>query len=590
MICPNKGDRSEYFMSMLYKLIDFKFDNISIMNFAKLLPFGQGAREKGDKFILDEIARARKFYKKNNQQSSSQPTINKRDNMNISIIKMLKELQYYSDGENYYIKDNINNHSMFINVKSEYFNGYIGEFAMTNFNKMLPSNVFKSILETLKYNLLKMNTIHLDTMNRFFTINNNLILDLGSKTNECVEISTNGYRIIDQPNVILDRPHRYFDISNIKFDCVGHEYIDKFFDILGVNNKYDRSFILITEMSYLFEQISSPILYFYGKEGSGKTTLAKAIKMIFDPCKSGLIMNKNLEDLYLNCSKLGVAFIDNFGKVSADIQDAFCLTYSDGEYSKRKLFSNASTYSIQIKCPLILSSLAIPKVIQPDFIDRTAFFNIKKNPKIIADEDLKYDLENIIGFVRGEILNLASQVLKIKNKFQPSNRTRYADFDKLAYAACEVLYGDSQFYEEILDDRQYKDKKSLMGNNPEIVEFIRYINNVGATAFTMSQLKQELYKVSHDVSINSLYPNYLSANISKYKDYLETNEGIYVFQGNKISNGEFNGIPYLACTKQYLEENGIKPDELSNDPSLVNNFYNRQEINLTTAAVDALLE
>ena len=589
MFCPNVGERSEYFMSMLNKLVELKYDDSAIATLVKLLPFGQCAKEKGDKFIVGQIAIARKFYKENNKHSDSKTKINKKEKINVSISKMLQSLQYYSDGESYYIKDTIKNHSAFISIKSDYFNGYINSYILKNFNTILQNNAIKPMVDTLKYNLLNMNVIKVETMTRFSIINNNLILDLGSDTNECVEVSSDGYRIIDQPNVILNRHDKYLPISNIKLNCTGHEYIDKFFDILGMNDKYDRAFILITAMSYLFEQVSSPILYFYGMEGNGKTTLAKAIKSIFDPCKSGLIMNKNLEDLYLNCSKQGVAFIDNFGKVSEDVQNSFCLTFSDGTFSKRKLFHDKETCSIQIKCPLILSSLAIPKSIQSDFIDRTAFFYIKKSSMIIADEDLQNELADVIGFVRGEVLNLASEVLKIKNQFKPSNRTRYADFDKLAYAACVVLYNNANFYDEILDDREYKNKKCLMWNNPEIIEFARYIKDVEARAFTMAELSRELYNFSGDVKIKSLALNYLSANINKYKDYLEDKEGIYVFEGKKISNKYMNGIPYFACTKKYLEDNNLTPDDLVNDQSLVNNFYKNQETKLNDAAIDAVL-
>ena len=183
----------------------------------------------------------------------------------------------------------------------------------------------------------------------------------------------------------------------------------------------------MTLVSYLFAEIPTPILYLHGPAGSGKTSLANALKSIFDP-GVGEFLHNNALDLALTLDRSGIVLFDNFSSLSNSISDQFCLSYSNGYYTKKKNYSDTETIEISMKCPLILTSVSIPRL-NGDFKARCAFIKIEPKQVLKSELEIRSELELLLPCVRGELCNLASIILKNYHKFQPLGIKRHADFD-----------------------------------------------------------------------------------------------------------------------------------------------------------------
>ncbi len=462
---------------------------------------------------------------------------------------------------------------MFLDINSEEFQGYVNSQMMASVG-MMPSNQnYRQVLSTLKFELTQKQVPDIDMITRFGYADDKIILDLGTDTNECIEITPDGYKVIPQPDVLLERNENILPIDAILPDQSGLRSIDEMFDILNVKDEFDKIFLQIVLISYLDFNISTPAIYFSGKEGSGKTFTAKALKNVFDPCRSGSFLNKNIGDLVLYLNKSGIGFIDNFSGLSGEVQNNLCLGYTDGSFTKRKAYEDTKTITLQLKCPLILCSVNISTKLNPDFVSRTAFFNIQRPEKLEAEDVLIKKLNRLYPAVRGELCNMMTKCLTIRDTFKPLNIKRYADFDKLGQAFCQVAFDDSELYKKIILDRAAKDKMVLVKSDDVVDEFANYVKNKNIVCFTMSELKSELMNQTENPAVTAILPNHLSNRIHSAKDFLKMN-GVHVFEGTKLSNRYVNGQVYMACTDDYLTSSNIAAERFS--PPVVSEMYLKQ--------------
>ena len=347
----------------------------------------------------------------------------------------------------------------------------------------------------------------------------------------------------------------------------------------------------MTIVTYLFENVSTPALFFIGKEGSGKSFLAKTLKGIFDPAKSGAVLNKKTSDMILYLNKSGIGFIDNFSDINAESQNNFCLAYTDGTYVTRKMYENSQTCSFQLKCPMIFCSLNISAKMNKDFITRTAFFPVTRPDHLEAEEDLLKKIEKLYPAVRGELCWLASKVLEIKDDFSATNQKRHGDFDKIGQAVCEIVYKRPFFYREVIDYRIKADNSAIIQNDVIVTTFLKLVKKMNVLYFTMSELKAELCNISDDIAVTGTYPNHLSNKLHKYQGFFET-IGIYLFDGTKVSNNVVNGRIYMACTENYIKSGklAVAVDVLKENPNIVSELYMNQQKIITESVVDELLK
>ena len=196
----------------------------------------------------------------------------------------------------------------------------------------------KSILIVIK-SYAKNNSSPIQSITRFGVINGELVWNLGFQNRNCVIINTDSVRIGSPGDVLLVCNEKTKPIEKIEFSSSGIISCEMFLDLFGITSGVERHWILMTLVSYLFAEISTPILYLHGPAGSGKTTLASALKAVFDP-NVGEFLHNNALELALTLDRSGIVFFDNFSSLSNSISDQFCLSYSSGSYTKKRNYSD----------------------------------------------------------------------------------------------------------------------------------------------------------------------------------------------------------------------------------------------------------
>ena len=68
--------------------------------------------------------------------------------------------------------------------------------------------------------------------------------------------------------------------------------------------------------------------------------------------------------------------------------------------------------------------------------------------------------------------------------------------------------------------------------------------------------------------------------------------GIYLFDGTKVSNNIVNGHIYMACTENYIKSGKLPVDveTLKDNPNIVTELYMNQQKIITDTIVDEVLK
>ena len=475
----------------------------------------------------------------------------KKENIQRKVLNELKKFQFFCHkNTEYYAKVLNGGLEQFLDIASEDFQGFVLDKYMDDPAGPLSFMTLKSIILPLKHHA-KNNSKPIERFCRFGMLNNALVWNLGLPTRQCVIIRPDGYEPGQPGDVLLannEKIHQ-IQIDQIAASCSGTEACDRFMDVLGIKEAHTRHMFLMVLVSYLFPNISTPILYLHGPAGSGKTTLGKALKSVFDPGDGEFLHNNSL-DLALTLNRSGVVLFDNFSSLNGTASDQFCLAYTSGIYTKKKNYTDAETLAIDMKCPLILTSVDIPNI-KDDFKARCMFIKVNRSNALKSENEIKHDIKVLLPTVRGELCALASKVLANYHSFKPLSTTRHADFDMLGQAYFEALGLNSSIYEQILLNVKENESVDLIRSRGPLKDFANYVQRQGLCAFTMKDL--------HNLLINSSEnPTYYSSNPASFAKLINQNKallrnvGIHIFDGSKLSTGR----PYIAFTTDYLKTEG----------------------------------
>lgn len=542
-----ESQRSEVIRSVLVALVNANISDLNIKLLFDNNPLGTKFMKRGDKFFYGELQRAKEFVKRN-------PAINPAcKNPAIDIMeeaeKFVSGLEYFvNENDEYFCKAAIANQTLYINISSAIFLGYISEELKRRFKKRLNRFQFKDMLDSLLFRLqfdIKVKAIK--KINRFTQEANTLIYNPGGKYPEMVFITANGVTI-SQNSMPLDIKKNLSEVE-IDFSSQNLDHFNEFLNLFHIEDEFQRPYLLVHCVSFLFSAVSTPILYLHGYAGNGKTTFGTAIQNIFDPQGGrGAPLSNKLEDFITHTSNFDIVFFDNFTSIPSSIQNYLCNSYSAGQHVQRKKYSDNEELNIKFRSSIILASIDIPPI-RSDIISRTVFLEIHKKSNSIPEYDLNKAISLLLPKVRGELINLASKVMRVFDASTCQVSSRHGDFEKLAGATIYTLSTCSEYHcnfanglPDIVDIKITINSKDPRLYGDVIGAFISIIRQEHIKFFTMAEMSDQISNMvngytGNDASLSKLLNN--NVNI------LDENS-ICIFAGSKINSGR----TYFAYDKK----------------------------------------
>ena len=262
----------------------------------------------------------------------------------------------------------------------------------------------------------------------------NIYLDLGNEDWEAVEISPAGWRIITTPPVnfrrprgmaALPRPERGGNIDELR----------RF-----VNVPDDQAWVLLVAwlLGALRPRGPYPVATFTGEQGSAKTTTARVLRALIDPCIAAVrTLPRDARDLAIAANNAHVLAFDNLSGLPNWLSDALARVATGAGFATRELWTNSDEAIFDFVRPVVLNGIE-DVISRQDLLDRAILFNL---PPIAEEqrrpeEEFWREFEEARPRILGALLDAVAEGLRNIEAIRLERLPRMADFAKWV-VACE---------------------------------------------------------------------------------------------------------------------------------------------------------
>ncbi len=273
--------------------------------------------------------------------------------------------------------------------------------------------------------------------NRLAWIKDRLYVDMCTPTWECIEVTSEGWSIVTLERPPFKRfshqqplpvPKRDGDLKQI----VNH-----------VRFKNDKSYVLfcIWLVASLIEKSPRPGIVLYGIHGSGKSTVAKLVRLVIDPSSVlTLSLSKNEAEFVQLMEHHALINLDNLSWFPSWASDAVCRAVTGGGVQKRALYTDDDDVTYDYRRTFILNGISILST-APDLLDRSIIIELDRiSPKQMKTEQVVLEeFEEIRPSILGGILDTLVKAMKIRPTIQFDRLPRMSDWFLWGCAVAQAM-------------------------------------------------------------------------------------------------------------------------------------------------------
>jgi hypothetical protein len=290
---------------------------------------------------------------------------------------------------------------------------------------------------------------------RSAAIDNKIYIDLANDRQQVVEISTGGWRIINDPPVKFLRPTGMRPLPEPKHGGTIEQ-------LRPYANLTSSGFILFVQLliDALHQRVERPVGCFIGGEGRGKSSLVKVAQRLLDPRATDPgNPPSTVRELTVRARNGTVLIFDNLSTLSQDMSDAICRLSSGIDSGVRKLFTDATQFSVRGSRSILFTAVKNP-VTAPDLAERQVILRVPavKDEQRITNRKFWSAFERDAPIILGALYDIVAHGLQEMSHVRLVQLPRLAEFVE-GGVACEGGHGLGGFMiafesaaQEALDD------------------------------------------------------------------------------------------------------------------------------------------
>lgn len=266
-----------------------------------------------------------------------------------------------------------------------------------------------------------------------------LYLDLGDDAWRAVEITAAGWRAVPSHEVPVKfrRPGGMLPLPTPDPDGSLHD-LARF-----VNVADPDGFVLLVGWlvgTFCLEG-GRPVLELTGEQGSAKSTHARLLRRLVDPCTVPLrTAPRDERDLVIAATNGLIVAFDNLSDIKDWLSDAFCRLSTGGGIGGRRLYTDIDEVVLDAQRPCIVTGINAVST-RSDLLDRTIAITL---PALAAEDrrteaEVWADVEAAHPRILGGLLNAVVVALANRATVVLPRKPRLADFVAFVEAASPAL-------------------------------------------------------------------------------------------------------------------------------------------------------
>ncbi|MES0870280.1 DUF6371 domain-containing protein [Pseudovibrio sp. SCP19] len=338
-------------------------------------------------------------------------------------------------------------------------------------------------------------------------------LDLGDESWRAVRITRDGWEVVDSPPVKFVRKPT---MTALPEPCKG-QMIEEMRHLINAEDE-DYKLIIAWLIASLWGRSSSyPVLALGGEQGSGKSTMARLLRSLSDPCAvAASSLPKDERDLMVMAQNGHVINFDNVSKMENWLSDAICRMATGSGFISRKLHTDGDAYWFHGSRPVLLNG--IPTLTErADLAERALSVRLKRiDEEGRQPEDLFWhEWERLKPGMLGALLDGLSAAIRNIDQVHLERHPRMADFARLMVAASSGLgWEDMEFLEAYESNRRGTIEAVFEGDPVAVAIHEFVIGQHGGENWmgTATELYGELIKlVSDQIRSSRFWPQKVNA-------------------------------------------------------------------------------
>jgi energy-coupling factor transporter ATP-binding protein EcfA2 len=255
-----------------------------------------------------------------------------------------------------------------------------------------------------------------------------ILYDLAGEDGRAIEVTAAGWRVVDRPTVRFWRPE---GIRPLPAPIPGGAV-----DLLrGLVNVAEDEWPLLIGWIAQAMRPAGPYIHLglIGEQGTGKSTLARMLKHLIDPCKAEVrVAPRESRDLIIGATRNALLVYDNMSRIDDWLADVLCILATGGGQGGRKYFTDDDETVHEAQRPVILTSIT-DVIHHSDLLDRTILIHppMIGGPARRTEEEIWHELEEHRPAILGALLDgMAGAMERL-----PVVRSEAADLPRMADAA-----------------------------------------------------------------------------------------------------------------------------------------------------------
>ncbi len=264
-------------------------------------------------------------------------------------------------------------------------------------------------------------------------------LHLADDADTVIEVDASGWRECPNPRV---RFRRVPGAHALPLPERGGS-LDALRVLFNLDDRDQFALIVAFMCNALFPGGPQPVLVANGEQGCGKTTVARAIKALLDPCAAPVRCEpKDARDLMIAARNNHVLALDNLSHLPAWLSDALCRLSTGGGFATRELYSNDDETIFDAKRPVILTGIE-EFVTRGDLLERAILLRLLSIPdtRRIPEAEFWARFHALRPKLLGAMLDRVVGGMKELPGLKLAGLPRMADFAKWG-VACERGAGE----------------------------------------------------------------------------------------------------------------------------------------------------